>query len=165
MAEYIKAPSAQIDRGEVKPEKKIFQAIMRREDAPISEDVMQALKNNMVLVDSRSPGEYVGNIGSHSNNRLGTMPGAVNLPYSWLAEKGTGIFPNQGRLKLIFQKTKVPTTGDQIHFCHTGHRASLSWFVSHELLGNHQAKMYDGSMAEWAKNPELPMVSETQTDR
>ena len=43
----------------------------------------------------------------------------------------------------------MPTSGDQINFCNTGHWASVGWFVSSELLGNKKAKLYDGSMTEW----------------
>lgn len=43
----------------------------------------------------------------------------------------------------------MPTQGRQIEFCNTGHLASNGWFVSHELLGNKEAKLYDGSMVEW----------------
>ena len=43
----------------------------------------------------------------------------------------------------------VPTSGEQINFCNTGHWASTGWFVSSELLGNKKVKLYDGSMVEW----------------
>ena len=161
MADYRKAPSASVDRAEVIPGKKIFKVFIRRGDTPVAGDVLQALNSDSLIVDSRSPGEYVGS----PSDRTGSMPGALNLPYSWLTEKGAGRFPDQSRLKFIFKEMGVPTTGDQIHFCHTGHRASLSWFVSHELLGNLKAKMYDGSMAEWSNNPDLPMVFKTQAER
>ena len=36
-----------------------------------------------------------------------------------------------------------------IAFCNTGHWATLDWFVMSELLGNKDARMYDGSMLEW----------------
>ncbi len=165
MAEYINSPLARLDRNTSIPEKRSYTARINRADTPDSGDILQVDNNKVVLVDSRTPGEYDGKIGSNANQRSGTIPGAINLPYSHLVKNGTGKFFGRTRLELIFKEMKIPTTKDQVHFCHTGHRTSLSWFVSHELLGNHQAKMYDGSMAEWAKNPELPMVSGAATDR
>ncbi|MGH6815294.1 MAG: sulfurtransferase, partial [Hyphomicrobiaceae bacterium] len=41
--------------------------------------------------------------------------------------------------------------------CSTGHWASLGWFVSSEILGNKDAKMYPGSMAEWTADAGRPV--------
>ncbi|RTZ97848.1 MAG: sulfurtransferase [Deltaproteobacteria bacterium] len=165
MADYIHSPLARLDRNTPMPERKSFTARINREDTPDSGDILKLGKNKTVLVDSRSPGEYDGKIGSNANQRSGTIPGAINLPYDNLVKSGTGKFLDRTRLELIFKEKKIPATEEQVYFCHTGHRASLSWFVSHELLGNQQAKMYDGSMAEWARNPELPMVTGASTGR
>jgi len=35
-------------------------------------------------------------------------------------------------------------------YCNTGHLASGTWFVLHELAGNRQARLYDGSLNAWA---------------
>ena len=50
----------------------------------------------------------------------------------------------------------VPEKGSVITFCNTGHWASLNWFVMSELLGNKDARMYDGSMLEWTASG-MPM--------
>lgn len=42
-------------------------------------------------------------------------------------------------------------------FCHTGLRASLGWFVLHEILDNKNAILYDASTIAWAKRKDLPM--------
>jgi len=41
-----------------------------------------------------------------------------------------------------------------ITYCDSGHLSSGHWFVLHELLGNKQARLYDGSMHEWTKRKE-----------
>jgi len=46
-----------------------------------------------------------------------------------------------------------------ILFCNTGHWASVNWFVASELLGLKDARLYDGSMAEWSADPTNPMVA------
>jgi 3-mercaptopyruvate sulfurtransferase SseA len=70
---------------------------------------------------------------------------------------GGASFHSPANLRRIYRAAGVPPTGDQIVFCHTGHRAALAWFVTHELLGNSGARLYDGSTAEWAADPALPM--------
>ena len=91
--------------------------------------------------------------------RAGTLPGASNLPQSWFTVNDGGSFRSAAQLKELYQHAGVPTSGAQINFCNTGHWASLGWFVSYELLGNKQAKVYDGSMTQWSRNPKLPMVT------
>jgi hypothetical protein len=38
-----------------------------------------------------------------------------------------------------------------IAYCNTGVTASLAWYTLHELLGNEQTRLYDGSMHAWSK--------------
>ncbi len=86
------------------------------------------------------------------------MPGAKLQTHSTLTKPKSGALPNVETLKAMFEKAGIPTSGPQIAYCHTGNRASLNWFVAHELLGNKQARLYDGSMIEWARNKAYPMV-------
>jgi hypothetical protein len=46
---------------------------------------------------------------------------------------------------------------NNIAFCNTGHWASIAWFGLSEVLGNKNTRMYDGSMAEWAADPDRPV--------
>jgi thiosulfate/3-mercaptopyruvate sulfurtransferase len=89
--------------------------------------------------------------------RYGTLPGAINLPLVWMTTDGKGFFRKPEELKALFSYARVPVDGSQIVFCNTGHTASLVWFVAHELLGNSQARLYDGSLAEWSLDPGRPM--------
>ena len=50
----------------------------------------------------------------------------------------------------------ISNQGSVIAYCNTGHWASLDWFVLSELLGNQNARMYDGSLLEWTA-ADLPM--------
>ena len=69
----------------------------------------------------------------------------------------TGTFIDAETAASFWAEAGVPTDGEQIAFCNIGHLASLTWFAAYELLGNREAKLYDGSMAEWSADPELPM--------
>ena len=62
-----------------------------------------------------------------------------------------------GALKELFQARGIDTEGDQIHFCHSGNRAALTWFAAYAVLGNKYARLYDGSMMEWARDDSLPI--------
>ncbi|MCP3867036.1 MAG: hypothetical protein GY703_02880 [Gammaproteobacteria bacterium] len=92
------------------------------------------------------------------------MPGAVNLPFDWLTVNGGARFHSQENLRRIYQVAGVPAGGEQISFCHTGHRTSLAWFVSHELLGNRETRLYDGSTAEWLASRVFPVEQKIKLD-
>ena len=138
------------------PVGKPFKAHPRAEYLVRTEQVKDALDRNIRLVDNRSSAEHMGLV-SGKKERPGTIPGAVNLPFDWLTVNRGATFHTPENLKRIYQAAGVPLDGEQISFCHTGHRTSLAWFVSHELLGNDKAQLYDGSTAEWAANPSLPL--------
>lgn len=151
---YSHLPGSHFVREVEVPPAKEFISQVRADYFPDVTAVKAALDQGVVFVDSRSHGEYVGQVGGV---RSGTIPGSILLPYDRLVVAGSGRFYALPKLKEIYQASGVPLTGEQISFCHTGHRTSLSWFVSHELLGNKQARLYDGSMIGWAADPALPM--------
>ena len=105
-------------------------------------------------LDSRKLSEYVG-LEVEEGERPGTLPGAKHLPYNWLTENGKRLRPPD-ELKSLFSFAGLPNRG-AIHFCHTGHRASLPWFVDYALFGNRDARLYDASMIEWGKDYSLPI--------
>ena len=47
--------------------------------------------------------------------------------------------------------------GPVIPFCNTGQAAATDWFVLSEILGRPNVKLYDGSMSEWAGDPNRPV--------
>ena len=50
-----------------------------------------------------------------------------------------------------------------ITYCNSGHVAAGTWFALYEILGNKQARLYDGSLHAWTKGAQRPMVT-TPTD-
>jgi thiosulfate/3-mercaptopyruvate sulfurtransferase len=66
-----------------------------------------------------------------------------------MTENNGGKFRDADTIRKLYAIAGAPTSGAQITFCNTGHLASVGWFVSHELLGNTQTRLYDGSMVEW----------------
>jgi thiosulfate/3-mercaptopyruvate sulfurtransferase len=151
-----------LQRGPVEAEGKTFKASVRGDYLVGKEQVQAALAKGEVLVDNRSRAEYLGVYRAGGKERPGTIGGSLNLPYDWLTVNGGGKLHALDDLKAIYQAVGVPLQGEQISFCHTGHRTALAWFVSHELLGNRQARLYDGSMAEWAADSSLPIASQVE---
>jgi thiosulfate/3-mercaptopyruvate sulfurtransferase len=120
-------------------------------------DILTALNNNVQLLDARTLGEYIGVITIKPNERPGTIPGSKNLPFDWLIDIRGQIRDKQSIITLFKAAGLDPTRDGTIHFCHTGNRAALTWFVDYAILGNRGAKLYDASMSEWAVRQELPM--------
>lgn len=152
-----------LEKSPNQPAGKTFKARPRPEYLVSAAQVKAALGTVTQLIDNRSVAEHMGLL-SGEKERPGTIPGAANLPFDWLTVGGGATFHTPENLKRIYQATGVPLTGEQISFCHTGHRTSLAWFVSHELLGNEQARLYDGSIAEWAVDTTLPMERKIKLD-
>ncbi|MCL4747209.1 MAG: sulfurtransferase [Burkholderiaceae bacterium] len=135
--------------GAAKSEPKTFKVNLRKEMLVTMEDVKKAKAAGVMLVDNRPEDQYVG-INRHPKaTESGTIEGAKNLPNAWMTVNGGGEFRKRGQLEQLLKVAGVPSTGEQISFCNTGHWASVGWFAAHELMGNKQARMYDGSMVEW----------------
>ncbi len=114
------------------------------------------------FVDARSEGEFVGLYKGGKQERPGTIPGSHHLPHDWVTEDGSAQLRSLGALKALFEARDIASDGDQVHFCHTGNRAALTWFAAYAVLGNQKARLYDGSTMEWARRPDLPLVQHLQ---
>ncbi len=137
-----------------RPKAKTFKAHLQGDYLVSTTQVEAAIDSKTQLFDTRSVAEFSGKHGKPG--RSGTIPTSANLPFNQLIKQG-GYFKNPDQLKNIFVQHQVSLEGEQFIYCQSGHRASLSWFVAHELLGNSQAKLYDGSMLEWTADPSLPV--------
>ena len=152
-----KKPVNPLDKGAVEISPQTFTASLQEDMIIDKEDVKQASAAGATLVDHRPNNQYLG-INKHGKaKRSGTIPGAKNIPENWMTANGGGTFRGESELTKLFDAAGVATSGDQINFCNSGHWASIGWFVSHEIMGNDDAKMYDGSMLEWSADKSLPM--------
>lgn len=109
------------------------------------------------FVDARTEGEFVGLYTGGKEERPGTIPGSRHLPHDWVTEDGSARLRSADTLTELFEARDIPADGDQVHFCHSGNRASLTWFAAYAVLGNGKARLYDGSTMEWARRPDLPL--------
>jgi len=149
MAAWTKDKKNPLQTGAAKIEPKTFKIAVRKDMIVTMDDVKKAKAAGVLLVDNRPEDQFAG-INRHPKaTESGTIEGAKNLPNGWLTVNGGGEFRNKSQIEQLYKVASVPTSGDQINFCNTGHWASVGWFVSSELIGNKKAKMYDGSMVEW----------------
>ncbi|MBX2886596.1 MAG: sulfurtransferase [Granulosicoccus sp.] len=164
MDEKTKKPVNPLEKGAAKVAAKTFKADLQEDMLLSKDDVIAAQKAGTLVVDHRPNNQFLG-INKHGKaKRSGTIPGAVNLPENWLTQNGGGSFREKSSLEKLYQASNVSTDVEQINFCNTGHWASLGWFASHEIMGNKGAKLYDGSMLEWAADSSLPMEQQVKLD-
>lgn len=136
-----------------------FKASFRPDLLATKADVAKAVQSGAVpLIDSRPEDQYMGINRNPKAKRNGTLPGAVNVPNSWMTENNGGRFRDPEAIRRLYAAAGASVAGPQIAFCNTGHLASVGWFVAHELLGNTEARLYDGSMVEWTADPAAPVV-------
>lgn len=160
MAEW----SADFDVDTYEPIPSVFLADPRPDLLASRTQVEKALGGETPLVDVRSHDMFIGVNRAWMLTRSGTIPGAINLPMSWLTVNAGLKFRDRDQLKQLFSAAGAPITGEVILFCNAGLESSMGWFVAHELLGNTQATLYDGSLAEWTKATDLPMTRHVPLD-
>lgn len=153
---YVAGNGNPVQRGWNAPEAKTFTARPRRELVASLEDVQAAVASGTPLIDVRPAAQYLGRESSPVAKRAGTIPGAVNIPHGELVSE-SGRFVDARRVRELLSAVGVPAAGGVIAFCNTGHWGSLGWFAVSEILGHVNARLYDGSIAEWSAHEELPM--------
>ncbi len=129
----------------------VAQADRSAELTASSEDVEKAMAAKSQLVDARDTATFLGLSKPGSVSTFGHVPGAKNVPTTLMSSQGGEAARLMGAdtYRDIFKMSGVDPQAATIAYCNTGHQASGTWFVLHELLGNKQAKLYDGSMHQW----------------
>ena len=123
--------------------------------------VLEALDQDVELVDVRSPAEFTGEIMAppglpETAQRTGHIPGAANIP--WLeAVNEDGSFKSADDLAQIYGSRGITGDKDIIAYCRIGERSSHTWFVLRELLGYSNVTNYDGSWTEWGSMIAMPI--------
>ncbi len=123
-----------------------------------SEDVYDIIKNgNSLLLDARTQLQWRGKEKHPASVKPGRLPNSIFKPQEENYDKLSNKLKNISELKDIYKDIdEIPI----VSYCNTGHWAATNWFVLSELLKKSNVKLYDGSMVEWSKNPNLPIVTE-----
>jgi len=157
---YAADPANPVETGWVDPLPDIFTVELRGDILAGREEVAAAQAAGRPLVDTR-PGEYFTGEKRHTwAKRAGTLPGALSLPESRLADGGRIV--DAARAAGLLAELGLAEAGSDaesevIYFCNTGHWSALAWFLQSEILGRKSARVYDGSMVDWTAEADRPL--------
>ncbi|MGH9483871.1 MAG: sulfurtransferase [Terriglobales bacterium] len=102
------------------------------------------------LIDARLPAFYSGQQAELPGERLGHIPGAINVPFDRLATRD-GYFLSRKQLAAAFRRAGVRHSNLLVIYCHSGRKAAVDYFVA-RLLG-YRARYYAGSWLNWTVPP------------
>lgn len=144
------------------PKKGNWKATAERNDLlATSQDVARAMKDGSVqLVDNRPLNQYLGAVYKKSYVYApGHIPTAKSFPNElFTAPKAPAKFNSKSELTTLSEAMGINPNKATINYCNSGHLATGGWFYLHEVMGNKNVKMYDGSMHEWTKE-KRPVVT------
>lgn len=143
-----------ISNEDTKPAKGDWVATAERNELlATTEDVNNGLKSAVQLVDNRPLSQYMGVVKKSYVYESGHIPGAKSYPTELMTDHNTPakFLPVQ-ELRELAKGMGIDTGAQSITYCNSGHLASGGWFIMHELMGNKNVKLYDGSMNEWTLN-------------
>jgi len=133
----------------------------RNEILATSDDVARAMKDGSVqLVDNRPISQYLGVVYKKSYVYApGHIPTAKSFPNELFTAAGAPAkFNSADKLTSLSEAMGIDPKKPAISYCNSGHLATGGWFYMHEVMGNKNVKMYDGSMHEWTKE-KRPVVT------
>jgi thiosulfate/3-mercaptopyruvate sulfurtransferase len=110
----------------------------------------------LVLVDCRSPAEFRGEIGR--GERVGRIPGAVNLPVGRLMDGEHKVWRSDAELRRLFEEAGATPDRDVVTYCNAGVSAAIGLFGA-RLLGYPRARNFAGSWYEWEHDPRNPTAT------
>lgn len=118
------------------------------------DEVRAALEDpSILLVNTLSPELYRGEDGRYG--RAGRIPGSLNVPARSLLG-ADGRFRDEVALAEAFAESGALEADRVIAYCGAGISAT-SDALALALLGRDDVAIYDGSLREWAADPELPL--------
>ena len=112
--------------------------------------------DGVALVDGRRAASWTGER-PELPGRAGHIPGAGSLPQVELYDAAGRLRP-EDELRELFRAAGWSEGDGVVAYCHIGYWASAVVFAARTL--GIDARLYDGSMTEWAQDAELPLVSE-----
>ncbi len=145
-----------LDAGEVRRCPASFIASPASRGVATLAEVRQTLRDGGQVLDARSQGRYTGaspepRVGLSS----GHMPGAISLPYTELVDGGR--FKDPEGLRAIFAAKGIDFERPVTTSCGSGVTAA-ALALALNLSGATDVRLYDGSWAEYAQDPDSIIV-------
>ena len=130
-----------------------FQAEEDRGEIVTKQELLGGIREP--LVDARGAPRFDGREADpRPGVEPGHIPGARNLPFGSLYNED-GTFKPRAEIRRLFEAAGVNPAKPFIATCGSGVTANSLIFAAH-LLGNDQARLYDGSWSEWGADPATP---------
>lgn len=107
------------------------------------------------MVNALSPEFHLG-AGPSRYGRPGRIPGSVNVPAASLLDSDNGAFVSLDEARRAFDNAGVTHDRHVVAYCGGGISATVNLFLLHQI-GYPDLTVYDGSMGEWARDPDLPI--------
>lgn len=133
-----------------------FTATLRPELMADKSEVLQAIGNpDTRLINALSPEEHRGTAKTRLS-RSGRIAGSVNVHCQALIDPDTHTYLDTATFRARFKNTGALEAKRSITYCGGGIAAS-SDALALTLLGVSNVAVYDGSLAEWSADDNLPM--------
>lgn len=111
---------------------------------------------DLVLLDTRSPGEFDGSIVRAA--RGGHIPGAVNYEWTQAMDEMHDLRVRP-REELLAELAALGVTPDKevVVYCQSHHRSAHTWVVL-KALGFPRVRGYHGAWSDWGNAPDTPIT-------
>jgi thiosulfate/3-mercaptopyruvate sulfurtransferase len=119
------------------------------------ERIVEAEDPPACLVNALTPPVFRGE-GPSSYSRPGRIPGSVNAPWTALIDPDTNRFRPAPELRHALETAGALGERPVIAYCGGGISATVDLFAL-SLVGRDDARLYDGSLTEWTRDPALPL--------
>ena len=118
-------------------------------------EVLAAVADGGVCtINALSPSVHRGD-GAVNYGRKGHIKGSTNVPYAALL-KADGAYRDDAELRALFDAVGAFERPRAICYCGGGISATMD-ALALTRLGHPSVAVYDGSMSEWSRDPDLPM--------
>lgn len=142
-----------VESGEPAPRAARFEPIERAGEVVAKDEVRAGLAAQ--LLDARGRARFEGaQPDPRPGVAAGHIPGALNLPFAEIYDED-GTFRSRHEIALAFAAAGADPHAPFVATCGSGVTANSLIFAAH-LLGNREARLYDGSWSEWGADPSTP---------
>jgi thiosulfate/3-mercaptopyruvate sulfurtransferase len=151
------AAGGEVQSGSVDPQPSQYTAKIRKPETVADLDYIRDRLDdpNLVILDTRSPGEYSG--ADQRAMRAGHIPGAVNLEWTRAMDpQHERRFLPEPTLRGMLEQLGVTPDKEIVTHCQTHHRSAHT-YVLLKHLGYPKVRGYPGSWSEWGNREDTPV--------